>query len=209
MLSSQLNLHCFGEMLAHVFHKRMSAGKIYITHKEKCPDFQKSCEKSKQFTQEGCGIYLLEIFSSRQETHMFGFISAQFEMNRMGSSRVSQSFSFCHMPRNRLQSSCHPPSQASIQPSPEAIFPQFLVIAYQTLLIEKVKLKNFHVVLVGWGRGDCKLVQSPWWIVFQNPPKLKCISLCSYNYISRTLSYRSSHTFQKDLRISDLPQQCL
>lgn len=71
--------------IRHVFHKWMCAGKIYTTHKEKCPNFQKSCEKSKQFTQESYGIYLLETFSSRQETHMFGFISEQFEMNRMGS----------------------------------------------------------------------------------------------------------------------------
>lgn len=48
MLSSELNLHCFGEMLAHVFHKWMYARKIYIRHKKKkYPDFQKSCEKSK------------------------------------------------------------------------------------------------------------------------------------------------------------------
>lgn len=85
---------CSGEMLAHLFFflKQIYGEKNYVRQKEKCLDFEKSREEPTWFTQEGCGIYLLEIFSCRQETHMFRFTVKSLETHRLGLSRNSQSF---------------------------------------------------------------------------------------------------------------------
>lgn len=108
---------------------------------------------------------------------MFDFISEQFEMSRMGSSRDFQSFSFSDLPGKGYQSSCHVPSQASVQPSSESITSQ---IAYQKLLIKKVnKLRHPHALLVvGCRRGECANGCNLYSGNFQNLPKLKAHIPC-------------------------------